>query len=45
MTPCSLWPLFKEYRKLEEFAKNIATINDLAERVSNYLREDHCLIT
>ena len=34
MTPCSLWPLFQEYRRVEEFARNVSTINDLAERVS-----------
>ena len=32
--------MFKEYRMLEELAGNIATTNDLAERMSN-LREDH----
>ena len=33
-TPCDMWPLFAEYRKLEDFARNVAVVNDLAERVS-----------
>ena len=31
-TPCSMWPLFADYRKLEDFAKNISVTNDIAER-------------
>ena len=31
-TPCSIWPLFADYRRLEEFAKNVSVTNDIAER-------------
>jgi hypothetical protein len=33
LTPCAMWPLFSDYRRLEEFALNVSVTNDLAERV------------
>ena len=35
LTPCSMWHLFAEFRRLEEFSQNVAVINDIAERVSD----------
>ena len=32
LTPCSMWQLFGDYRKLEEFSVNLPVTNDLAER-------------
>ena len=32
LTPCSMWQLFGDYRKLEEFSLNLPVTNDLAER-------------
>ena len=34
LTPCSMWDLFADYQKVEEFARNISVTNDLAERVN-----------
>ena len=31
-TPCSMWNLFADYNKLEDFASNLPVVNDLAER-------------
>jgi hypothetical protein len=36
LTPCSMWHLFTEFRRLKEFSQNVAVINDIAERVSDF---------
>ena len=34
LAPSSTWPTLSEFKKFEEFARNLAVVNDLAERVS-----------
>ena len=43
-TPVSLWHLFEEYKKLEEFSNNISVCNDIAERGIHLMTDfiDHC---
>ena len=43
-TPASLWKLFAEYRKLEEFSSNLPVCNDIAERGIHLMTDfiKHC---
>ena len=37
--PCSYWPNFGEYKKLEEFCLNLPSVNDSAERGCHLITE------